>query len=1498
VEEAVKDELSPDEMAQLESSHSTPDEITPEQMAAFDDHHAAHPDELTHEQMAQLSPDQPAPSDKPGEIGNVHKAYDYLFKPEDGSTPVPEMVAHAASLGFNKLVDGAKSISPADVVTNFITGFSDKIKDSMGSPDGAATALMLPLTAGYQQMMEQAFPGLKNKAGLYADEHLANEDTLRDTMKDVAEGSPVALKAVTTWARGVGAVYEDPNRSRMGKFMTYATELEQGVAHALVGAASSIGIVPQEQAVKMLSQDELHMHDIVDYMFPNATGAGERTARFVLGMGADIFLDPVTYIGGFGAPALSKDVGTPMVKFGERMITDLSQLTIAERQILRAGLDVEKVLTTKGAMIAADHSPELEHQSIVKNLELVDKYYANQGGAFNFNDLHSALTEKGSGLSNDALIGLSDIANKRFVSPSLAQELINGEQVLKFSARIPMTNVGVEYHWPFLDQMVGQTFAKLKGGADAIMESTGNFMAQQMGAPGQLALQIPKSLQLLLTDSSRPLFNMARVMYKGGANQTAEELKAFGNKWYQGVPDPEHLKQVQNALEVMPWSDNPAEVLHRFEKPTFVANEATDSHAIRQQVWAQKKEFTRTLPEGGNPFNPFDTGEINRGQPVDLNVARGKKSIEELNKAYLEGRPSDVGNFTPIKPSPELELLQQRKAQAEEMLSTMTPEQNALFHELRGKYRDMAMEARSRGLPFQELNPFGGQENAATGYVKHLVSREWIDRFGGGEKAYEKLNQMMASGELGGQYDAGALGRAERRTIEAANAQSRELHDIPVFSEDPIEGHLFRTREMDKMIRIHDLFETSQPVMKFVEAAEESPGRGWTLLNPEDPKYGGVARDSKGNPTIAEGSNGGKGFFEFRNYLPNDIKNTLNRGGKVFLPEDVATRMDFLIGKDNPLKTNYALKALGVFNSWFTPAALFGTGYLGKNFFANMTQFMQARGSMDHMVDALKYLAKGPAEILEFGEGASKMTMTGEEYTNILTQHGLLQSSIANQGDSASKDIVDNVIENIATTRQPRADYMKKLTTARDYIGLYGVQRRVAEYSDSLPKVAFFTQKLDEGYTIAGAAEATKMWFYDFNDASPGQQVGRTIFPFTTHALKTTEQVGGQLANFNLNYVALPSKVKTILEGTFVPDASVRSIYKSMTPEYAKDDIMGPMLPGGRQLVMEYPWAISTMKFLMDPQRNVHPVFQMLGMAMSGWGQGEDPGPDQEMAQIGAPPNVNYLQKAMEFGAKSVLPPDILKAMTSYQLAHPQGEPFVDLIKGWKVDPAFMAKPELKMDNPGLLRFSNASNFAKWLDTSYGGNAVSNLFFHGTLDPNQGNPMAIQFRDGMYGNYVAAQMRQLSLGEARILPQDRDFFLRYGAMQRTYADLTRQLQREQAASTSAYIDPRAMLNPEVGNNILAKGTEKQKELMAQRLAIQSEATALKSFYGFMIKDKVESTGIIDALRRSLGAPLDPAMSKAARTLQPMLQGKASKNNLLQMMTQNPSPEEQMPGSGE
>lgn len=775
---------------------------------------------------------------------------------------------------------------------------------------------------------------------------------------------------------------------------------------------------------------------------------------------------------------------------------------------------------------------------------------------------------------------------------------------------------------------------------------------------------------------------------------------------------------------------------------------------------------------------------------------------------------------------------------------SQSPGAQSLVDDMREMMNRSMLAYKTRGLPFEELNPFG--PGWSRDYIKHEVSSAYLAKMKEVNQGSDIIGEAMKhSPELMGKVDTSAMGRKYRGTIREANAASLEQHGVKMFVDDPIELITRRMQEMHKVVQDHDLMEAALPYA--VKGTD--PGVGFVKYNPDH--FRRLSIDESDQFAV-----------KWDSFIPQGYKT----GGSMYLPEDVYDRMLFTINgwnKSKPMEK--ILNAADFYTNVWRNNALFGASYIGLNAWSNALTYLSFND-----IGGPQALAKATAIFTPMAKNVTVHhpelgALTGDKIFQMALEDNLLNSSFSRSMSFS------NFAEHVASNREARRTLGDKVMNVADYAFLWRYSRGLAQYADEIPKLATYVSRLEQGFSRQGAAELAERYFYNFNNVSRAQDVVRKVVPFSTFPMKTAEMVYETAKSGHLASLAIPGKVQAALDGAFVPDHEARGALDQMLPGYKNvlHPIHGEIAPGMRELMVDVPWSYSTINTLFHPEETTHPLWQIMMLA------GSYNSNNEEQQAEDAQKHKQFMASQLDL----IVPSYMREALT---LAEVNGA--LDL-GGFYKDryvPMLPTKSQIERGldpERGILdkgtvfhKFTNAVEFGQAMDDKYGENWLYNLAFKGRVDAEDDDLIGMQ-NVAARGEYIRRRMRQFTGGLATMTKLDSNFFMNTFAIKRQISIKEQKLKAD-IIKSGALVDTERVSEPEFLDQ-----WKDQMPIAKEILALQYKRDALAEYYEFFLEaeKKVPNLDLPSVLFGTREYEFDYGDKPDKEVYQRMFKGKTKKS---------------------
>lgn len=1396
------------------------------------------------------------------------------------------------------------------------------------------------LEAGANMFLERAFSSLEVKPG---DEvrkigNKADTEILAGAMAMDKAGQPLQAINAAAMVKGQKFIWNDTNSSKLEKFLNYATVPEQTITRGALGVLADIGAIPRDQAIELMSQTQVHGNDLVDHFWIPETPMG-KIGRGLVGFTADVIMDPLSYIGIGPGAALLNTAEKGVFKVGNRVVSDISLLSRLERQALLAKNDVINVIRKTGKVETLSQSEDLVGQ-VMRAVE--DKGMQGLDGSL-INKISKVDPELGSQVA-DIIRARQKVKGtiRSLADQELALNIGFRIPLTKtvVETEVPAFGVGTRWSAQAATGFKDWSFDSAARVVGSMAEASPTVEAAVVKGAA-LADATSSAIQAFKTFTTRPLWDFSNASYLHAKGRNLNWMQREMSEASKEVgTDPETNDLMVKWLNQEPTLPD-EDLINRFgpKGPEFSVKKKTGSFdgvepgptSNIPDIEAQYR-----VDNGIEDRRRLLTGQTEKGlsvvEPNALERAN-KLAVQEEKVAKAKNQKFEYATFTPTKSTLEKQrmrgdLTEARRLAAETMaqLEMKNPAAAKRVRQIRDQFNARIRVMEDKGIPFNVLNPFDETipvEERAMGYFPHILNPDYIDELGRG-RGYAEAGDLFHDHKVElGLTDKTQAGRADRRSTQTIVDSVKQASGMknPVFVTDPLSASYQRMQDMDNIISQHDFFEKvfplaviqepkggafraivesgakkNDPTMEKLAASfvDEKPGRGYVKMDYRN--YSSAVFKRNGGPAVMGDSTiSGKMFgtifskeedaqaiLQFESFLPREYKQAINNGATIYFPEDVATRMNYVMQRE---KGGVVRSAQDAYNYLFKNIALSGPGYHGQNIFGNLTTYMSGRADLTEIPQASKFLwdAKNNSAIVRNKTyNLGDYSMNGEELWNTMQEAGVLGNSMAQEAHLSS-DIWDNV----ATTRSQRQKIGDRASTVFDKANFFAFNRHLAEESDNIFRAGMFMDSLKKGYTIDGARERVNLYYYDFKDMAPGQKAIGQLVPFSSFGIKTVESIGQRAMKLDLKPLTYPNYVSQILDGAFVDSYDERKFVRDNVPGWMNDDIIGQGLPGARQVMIQAPFVVGSMGAFSNPLANVHPLVQTLAIAAVAASKGDkQDAPDWEDQKMDSELFRSQWDVLAAKMVQDLLPATVKYPLTMYQMRTP------DQVRYLPLD--FIAKYKAKTyaegnnANAGLLT-NNAQQFgeyAKSISPDWLYNALMGGKFN--ADPNL-TAFERGDIDAMYGNYVKSQFRNMTLGLARITPMDRMVMSRMAAIQR---ELTERQQAIGQFNVRANIlrDPLAM--QELKDRLQANAKDDTYEMIAETYELQKRLGALSTFYGYQIAQKSKPMGDswLDDIKNLFSPSKQPVLTEDDAVFQNALKnqslnlqpGRAKKEMLLKL----------------
>ncbi len=1069
---------------------------------------------------------------------------------------------------------------------------------------------------------------------------------------------------------------------------------------------------------------------------------------------------------------LAMDILTdPLNLIGVGLASDVKKAVIGGETIL--GLDKMSAAERMWfkSVEAAENIVGSDNKIVAQSAEKGDDFLKVRVAALRDKRLGFDSFARELGAGEETTKALTDLAQTHLTEKGVLGSLASGETELKFGFRLPFTNTFKEYRFP----VMAGVFQKGAEIASQVYDSMG--AALKASGADTFTTNIVKSLSSM---TGKVLFDSQLRQYTGNIDTVKNNLVSWSKGWRRAF---ENIKNLEGE--------------------EGLGNYITDlvDHMERKPLTLEEAQSVATNVKG-TAYN------VNEGIKVkSVPTVIGGTEIEGLNK---------MAEYQDLRLHHEVTDLTKSTIQDDARLQRLQkyPQLLDFADETEQMNKNLLKQMHDRDIPIQELNPFG--VGWAKRYVKHQFTDAWIQKFKAGSGEEAAIHTGMEYLEKLGGVDKSSYGREYRKSIKEANDAAMKDYGIKMFVDDPIHLVSARAQEVAKVIQNHDLLDAAGAYAK----VGHHPGPGWTQFDWN--KFGGL--------TIADVKDSAALKNTWNAYVPDLFKYNEH----VFLPEDVMERTLLQINgrifntDDSPFISK-GLDILDKLHTWFSNTALFGAGYLGQNFMSNAMVYSGVTGAqgMSHFYNATKAALFGTGEfILKDGMNARKVG--AEEFLKEAIQHNITKSSM--YGELKMTDLADG----IASGYQQRKTLGKTLGEVADVAFMWKHSRAISETSDAIPKLGMFSYYRERGFSPEAAAGYVEKYFHDYRQGGMAQRVVSKVIPFSRFGMKTAEMIGFEARQMGgLARLRIPDKVQSVFQGAFVPDKDTQYVLTDQlrSTQQAQHPVLGPILPGLREIVMNPPWALGTIATFFDPLNSVHPIIKGMGAAMNY--AGADEATQQHMEDFG-----------MKAAAKNLydmsVPWYIREAMARWDLqTNALGGHVAKLYeREWPADLENMKFTKgatgLLEEQASLQKITNDRSFADYMNTK-----SKDWFFNITM---HGNPfpegtLLHEQRETTKAEYLRQQFRQYTLGVGSMTKMDENFIFNYHAINAQAKGLEKKIQ--QFMVNDGRLQEADSLQNKAHLDVLSKIHPEAREL----LDLRRKQDALVGFYDFIYQIKYKNPGV-------------------------------------------------------
>lgn len=1112
---------------------------------------------------------------------------------------------------------------------------------------------------------------------------------------------------------------------------------EQFVARQAVNLIENMGEMTTDDAREILSRDEVHGSDIVNFYWRDPKTMWGKTGRFVTGLGVDLLLDPLSYL---GIGALTK--AGKAVTVASKTI-NLAKMSRAERAYYKTLQSVEKVLLEDGKLISGMDDAE---SIINNNMKLITGARDAQLSVAEMNN-GIGMLQSGLNVSSESKDFLLSTIREGMTQKSWVDEWREGSRGLTFGARIPFTDMAIERDLPGpLSKLVEFPLAAVDG-MFGLVKST-----IRQSEWGDAAYRV---LSDIGSNTGKFLFDVQQNVRLGSKSQLDATLaKMKTNARAQ-------LIAMKSAMGEEKFAVAFDDILAELEKPIVNSDEALrlaevfGKSADEAEALVQRSTTNEALARKARlEQNPALMDMIDDMKQMQDHMAQEFKKrnmpFEELNpfgENWATGYAKHVFTTEYID-----------KVRATKEASGAVEQAMKDFPQMMGR-ADQSSKGRKFRAAAQDINAENLLKDGPTGGVKVFVD-DPIELVSLRMQEMHKVIQDHDLMEAASKY--AVVGKNPGQGWVKFNHDefkrfSQDTSDQFKTSWDSFVPNFFKQTD-DRVGKV--LNEAGELVEGKIRGAEiylpedvyarmDFAINGWKMetplakfLNAAD-VYTGLWRN---NALFGAGYVGLNAFSNALTYL------SLNdRGGPMALAKATMSILP-------------ETSAVGEIVRAVTPEVV------GEKLVGAVAKI--AEGARDRMMIKVPSLMK---------------EITPQEALRWAHEDNLLNSSFV-KGVEWSK-----MTEHVASNREARKILGHDPKNVVDHMFLWRYSRGTAQFMDDIPKMATYISYLEKGFSRHAAAEQAERLFYNFNKSSKAQAGFAKLVPFSSFPMKTAEAVLDIARDGKLSGLAIPAKVNAALDGAFVQDHDTRVALDQMLPGYKNvlHPIHGELMPGMREWVVDIPWTYATMNTIFHPERAEHPVSQILGLVGSLWDA------DEEGLAEGEKDRWNIYMQNLDM----VIPSYMREAATLAEIngAMDFGGVFKDRYLPTMPTRSQIKRGESGRETldegTTYQKFTNAVEFGQALDKKYGENWLYNLVFNGRVDSDEGDITAQSQEAGARGEYLRRRFRQFTLGVASMNKLDSNFFMNTAAIKRQISLKTNRLKAE-IVQSGVLMDSERLTDPQ------------------------------------------------------------------------------------------------------
>jgi len=1005
-----------------------------------------------------------------------------------------------------------------------------------------------------QILSDLDFPGRDFNARIYTGSvpNSANYKIAEYLMPDPGLLDTILAEDLAVWD------YVKSNRhsalSRLGRVLQGA---QTNASRMLAYTTNKLGIMSDREVESLIYQSEVTPSDYVDMYWKPETPMG-RTTKAVTMMASDIVLDPLVYLGLVPKVGQMSRVGSTVYhgleKMSEAQRMKIFMASRAAEYLGQAGLDVERF----DAGLQALAKGSLEKHSFVDSLKL----------------------------GKEEATRLKNILDEATMQKSLRDQMARGELSLTYAGKdIPISDELRKFGSVLGGRTADERVIDIQNVADALA-STGLEFSKDP-AVSLLARSINSFRSRVANPIADEAFTRSQAIKSLNNRALNEKLLSLDVGVRQavketGLPREEILNRIRTYSERI------------VSDPEAYAR----ANSLSRYSLSLEREG-RVLGYRNKPLRwDFDTEE-ELDMANQIIKAGGKEAYAgevPVLKTISEIMSGKTRKGVELKIHDNLVYLKKMSPSDKALIDAMTPTEKAIAEEMNADLFNLAsVEEAVPGFNFKKMDPFLERtEDSAKRYFPHVVTQEFNARLAM-ERGIEEAEKEVLI-KMGGAPSAKSHKiREDRRTINAINAKAQEHFAINRFESDPLVAYAARHQEHFRVMNFHNTLKDLENV-----AIRGRAPHGYVRFEPMDFLHFSSDSIIKGKVSA------GTARERVNAVLPEFFK--IEKGKKdVFLPSDVYAQLKFQFASKeiNPAGAA-ALRALRMGNYFFRNSMLFGLGYQGKNLASNLFTYatVQRVGNSNPITQGADIVWNAPGIYFNKFGFREKMfnlkrpdgtleALTGEQIFQEAALHGVVST-----GSALEMGLTEtgNAVRRASQQRSEMLNSKMSPKTLLEAATLWGVNRLAAQAGDDIPKLAFFLRLRRDGHTAEAAARLTEKYLYNFSKFGKGQAITREVFPFTSFSMKTGERVIEELKGLEFARLAMPKKTFDVISAQYLEDEETRNTIRNYLPSYMRRIVDRPIvavMPGGKYLAAELPFAYSSLDFIGDEANRIHPALQV-----------------------------------------------------------------------------------------------------------------------------------------------------------------------------------------------------------------------------------------------------------------------------------------------------------------